>query len=1083
MLDIFTNFPVLDVLVKFMIASTVLLSLVWFLEKIKLINTPDLSEMAWKAAIAGSFIAVLPITDWIAPSVTIQDQQVASIAEGFVEDRPFRELAPKTELPVFSRELAGVPTTEIILPPESTTETNHKNTINSITPPIEQINQIEAINTETVPFFYELRTQDIAVLSWILLGVIAVFGLLLGYRGAIKNLGSRIRVGSEENANMVLREVCEAADIKHVPYLSKSSDINSPVCLPKREICLPVWAFDTMPKDEFKSLLAHEIGHMLRRDPQMLIFLQLLTRLFFFQPLFLLARKRLTDIAELAADEWAAAHINDSRSVANALYTCATKINETRHIEWGLAMAGNKSILRQRVERLINAENTPFKPSAKSAKIAVAAGVIGLSLGVPSIQFAGAGNLGDEFTPFEPEINNFAENNSQQGNSDKLDVFVKSDTETSVSVTSNTSVAPAVANTDGPSVRFNRSDDSGSLKWHDNDKEISVKWDGPFSLANKGKTISIDENDASLSITTKENGTKRKIRFKSDDGEQKRTYWVNGDKQKFDKTGERWLEKSLNKLYQSGFAARQRVHMLLETEKPKAVIKVIHSLEADYAKRIYIAELLQQAQLKDKEMISLVSAISKMESDYEMRLAYSVLISKQDNIPTKVMPKILDAAKKIESDYELRLLATTIVNNFKFNDKNINSLLSLASNIESDYELRLLLAHTLSSQKVNNRNLEKLIIIASEKISSDYEMRLLLTSALNYGNITQKGLDAILEMAFTTMDSDYEKRLLLGTLIQQKGIKTSDWEKIIEASILIDSDYEKRLILSQIKHQMPNNEKLEEMLDIAIRTIDSDYERELLVGKKADATEWQSMQDEFRAMQDELQKERREIARENRELQRELRELQREMQTRSSLDTKVRAPRATRSPRPSRAAPAPRAPETPYPAQPPKPAPKVKGTVKLTGYAAKNENILNRQMLTYCKKEKGDCLLKIGRDTNKHYDSRQILNNLIVQIVRERAQETGLKWLPTYQLSVSSLPDTKKKRSTNTKVPESLATLTLFGDEGEVLELYKLSTKNPTSIEELSPAQILEVQITELAFRSADRIVTHAAKQQFPQTL
>ena len=145
-----------------------------------------------------------------------------------------------------------------------------------------------------------------------------------------------------------------------------------------------------MPEAEFKSLLAHELGHMVRRDPIMLMALQVLSRTFFFQPLFILARRRLTDIAELAADEWAAKQAADSKAVANALFICATKIHETRQIQWGLAMAGNKSILKRRVERLMSAQSDPFKTTSTVAKSALAIGVIGLGLGMPSVEFAGA---------------------------------------------------------------------------------------------------------------------------------------------------------------------------------------------------------------------------------------------------------------------------------------------------------------------------------------------------------------------------------------------------------------------------------------------------------------------------------------------------------------------------------------------------------------------------------------------------------------------------------------------------------------------------------------------------------------------
>ena len=57
--QIIIDLPIIGLFKKFMIASTCLLGGVWLMEKIGIINTPDIAEMAWKLAIAASFIAIL----------------------------------------------------------------------------------------------------------------------------------------------------------------------------------------------------------------------------------------------------------------------------------------------------------------------------------------------------------------------------------------------------------------------------------------------------------------------------------------------------------------------------------------------------------------------------------------------------------------------------------------------------------------------------------------------------------------------------------------------------------------------------------------------------------------------------------------------------------------------------------------------------------------------------------------------------------------------------------------------------------------------------------------------------------------
>ncbi|MCK0068684.1 M56 family metallopeptidase [Kordiimonas laminariae] len=883
MLDFFMDFPLFDLLVKFMIASSTLLLLVWVMEKIRLINTPDLAERAWKAAIAGSFIAVLPFTNLISPEVVINDRNMVEIAGDIAERRPLLEISTKQSSGIGALEEKQTAQEKL----DATILEEQRNLFPAPTKPIQDTLPIrEAAPEETRTSFYELRTIDLAVVTWIVLGLLAVTGLLLGYRSAIHNLGSRVRVGAEENANLVLREICEEADIKHVPYLSKSSDINSPVCLPKREICLPDWAFETMPRDEFKSLLAHEIGHMLRKDPQMLIALQLLTRFFFFQPLFLLARKRLTDIAELAADEWAASRIQSSRSVANALYTCATKIHETRHIEWGLAMAGNKSILRHRVERLLKAEDTPFKTSAKSAKALVSVGVIGLSLGIPSIQFAGAGNSEfNAFEPLEPDFTNIR--NEAEPNLGELKTFEIKAPEVAVA-TANAGDISAISLEGGKrGITFDRKRDSGNMNWHDGKDRINVQWKKGFSIDHKDNTISVVNGGQFTLKSEDKNGDERKIRIKNVGGDRSVTYWVDGDKTKFDAKGQKWLNASLEKLYSYGFEAKERIKYLVKAKGAKAVIKEINGFETDYVRRLYISGLAATAKLKSGEVSDLIKATSKIESDYEMRLAFSGLLRSENNIPSSMLPKIIKAAKAIDSDYEKRLLADTFIKRFDMDDKNIRNLIDLASDIDSDYELRLMLAQVLDSQTVNKDNIEKLIEVAAKQIDSDYEMRLLLSEALKNGSLTSKGINLTLEAAFETMDSDYEKRLLLSTLIQHNKLGVNDWLKVIEAAALIDSDYEKRLILSKIKRQMPSSRQLSEAMEEAIDTIGSDHERRLVAGKadkeravraaRAANNEWRTQLRELRDVQRQLVREQREVEREMNRVMKEAERLKKEL--------------------------------------------------------------------------------------------------------------------------------------------------------------------------------------------------------------
>ena len=522
------------------------------------------------------------------------------------------------------------------------------------------------------------------------------------------------------------------------------------------------------------------------------------------------------------------------------------------------------------MERLLKAEDTPFKTSAKSAKALVSVGVIGLSLGIPSIQFAGAGN--SEFNTFEPLEPSFT--NARNGQEPALGELESFEVEVPVvaTATANKGDISAISINGGErGISYDRGRDSGNMNWHDGEDRINVRWKKGFSIDHKDNTISVVNGGQFTLKSEDEDGDERKIRIKNVGGNRSVTYWVDGDKTEFDAKGQKWLNTSLEKLYSYGFDAKERIKYLVKAKGAKAVIKEINKFDTDYVRRIYISGLAATAKLKSGEVSDLIKAASKIESDYEMRLAFSGLLRSENNIPSSMLPKILSAAKKIDSDYEKRLLADTFIKRFKMDDKNVRHLIELASDIESDYELRLMLAQVLDSQTVSKDNIEKLIEVAAEQIDSDYEMRLLLTGAIKNGSLSSKGINLTLEAAFETMDSDYEKRLLLSTLIQHNQLGVNDWMKVIEAAILIDSDYEKRLILSKIKRQMPSSRQLSQAMEEAIETIGSDHERRLVSGKqekaraaraRAETEEWRAQLREFRDFQRELVREQKEVERE-----------------------------------------------------------------------------------------------------------------------------------------------------------------------------------------------------------------------------
>jgi len=864
--------PILSLFMKFMIASTALLGGVWLLEKIGVINSPDMSEMAWKLAIVASFAALTPVS-LLSTSVTIpvsnsaasQYAQLPGEAPTVSIDRAVPEplAAPQPGQDIRTELQRRADKQEPNLPAifnEETGETRGANT--------PALTKDEADTSDAVLS----QPGTLLIGGWGALALIALLALIISYVRAVKSLGTRTRVPAEHHANQTLRALCEQVDIRHVPFLTRSGDINSPVCLPRREICLPDWAFEDMDRKALDSLIAHELAHMLRRDPAMMIFTQTLSRVFFFQPLFAVARRRLEDNAELAADQWAATHLSTAKAVASALYTCAKKITEKRQIQWGLAMAGDKSILKQRVERLLKADASSFNVGGRLQRSGIAIATLLAVVSLPGVEFATAMTAGHpheedvDLAKIEAEIERAIKDAEidvdtvvrEALKASKIEMEYATEIAAQARIVAAEARASVLANKaeiadqarerakeakakiheklkhkhSGNSYSLTRDDDgwtSGNMQMTVDGTKYKVAYEGEFDLADDERSIKSLEEDGRLNIRTEKGDERRRYRLENDGDGLEATYWVNSNKQPIDAAAEKWLASTLDILLKnSAIDMDGRVERALKKGGVKNALKKMDELDSDYAVRMFVAHLVDQAKLKTAETKRLMKQVSKVESDYEIRLIVTTLLN-EGLITKDTLAGAIDLSKNVDSDYELRLMLTPLMDAFALDDKNMAKVLDRAKGIDSDYELRLLLAVALDENKLSKANQKRLIATMSS-IESDYELRLLISQFADEASLDES-MTADLLKALDSIEGDYEKRLGLHTVVEEGAMNNANWLAAIKLAQSIDGDHEKRLALTQIKHDMPNSDAVEKAFDTAAKSISGRRERELLIGR------------------------------------------------------------------------------------------------------------------------------------------------------------------------------------------------------------------------------------------------------------
>jgi len=186
------------------------------------------------------------------------------------------------------------------------------------------------------------------------------FLFMLWYAGRrlilVGRLGDR-RAVSDGELPRLLDDLRRGAGLRLPVRLTASSTISSPVALGGREICLPSAALVELEPEQQRAMLAHELAHLVRRDPQWLGLACLIERAFFFQPLNRLARANIQQSAEYLADEWAAGH-----SGRVPLARCLVKVAEwIQASPLGVPVAGmaeERSQLSTRVTRLLESAGT-----------------------------------------------------------------------------------------------------------------------------------------------------------------------------------------------------------------------------------------------------------------------------------------------------------------------------------------------------------------------------------------------------------------------------------------------------------------------------------------------------------------------------------------------------------------------------------------------------------------------------------------------------------------------------------------------------------------------------------------------------
>src|SRR5205814_460759 len=182
-----------------------------------------------------------------------------------------------------------------------------------------------------------------------------------------------------------LAELQRTTGYRRRVHLTMARTISSPVALGLSEICVPELALSELGAEQQRSMLAHELAHLARRDSLWLAGASLIERCFFFQPLNRLARRELETTAEYLSDEWAMRKTGSAVALAKCLATVAEWIQAS---PLGVPVAGlaeRRSLLVSRISRLLEGRLPSSPTSRRGWAVATTLGVAVTIAGAPHV--------------------------------------------------------------------------------------------------------------------------------------------------------------------------------------------------------------------------------------------------------------------------------------------------------------------------------------------------------------------------------------------------------------------------------------------------------------------------------------------------------------------------------------------------------------------------------------------------------------------------------------------------------------------------------------------------------------------------
>jgi photosystem II stability/assembly factor-like uncharacterized protein len=304
-------------LLSFSIHSTLLLGLIWLISKG--VRSHRLKDVLWKTALLGAILTTTLQYIWDGQPLGGQFQLLPSPISSYHLDGREMSVAPTipqssgvSEQSVGDASGPRLSRGEILAEPSSR---------RPAIPKLEPDEQASADMMVPLRGYLASALWDSArwlFALWLLGAVVMGLRFIVARHRLYASLDHRYDM-EDGPLTAVWARLCRSVGVRHSVRLTCSPFISSPMVLSRKEVCLPAQVVDKLSLEKQKTLLAHELTHIARGDPAWLVLSGILQSLFFFQPLYCLARRNIQECAEYLCDDHAVRCVGRGVTLARCL--------------------------------------------------------------------------------------------------------------------------------------------------------------------------------------------------------------------------------------------------------------------------------------------------------------------------------------------------------------------------------------------------------------------------------------------------------------------------------------------------------------------------------------------------------------------------------------------------------------------------------------------------------------------------------------------------------------------------------------------------------------------------------------------